>query len=114
MFDKAPHEEWAVERRVLMQRARRQALREHLGRSHRCRRHKGGRTHSGYALDERQKYGGLADARAMQPDEMARRTRQGLARPRRSPTRSESSLPRRSRIARIGPANGVARNEVNR
>ena len=96
-----------------MQRARRQALREHRGRGHRRRGHERGRAHARDALDERQQHAGFADARAMQPDERARRTGKA-AQPRRSPTRRESSLPRLRRIASIGPANGVARNEANR
>ena len=87
-LDKPPDEHRTVERRILVQRAGRKALREHGGRGH-CRRgHERGRAHARDALNERQQYAGFADTGAMQPDERARRTGEaGLAPPLAHPSR---------------------------
>ena len=69
MGEEAPHEPRRVERRELMQRARRQALRQQPRRGDGAGGHQREATAAGKSFDQRHQRQGLADAGAVQPDQ---------------------------------------------
>ena len=114
MGEKAAHEAGRVERRELVEGAGRQAPLQQPRRGDGAGRHQRAAAALGQPFDQRQQRQRLADAGAVQPDQRARRARDCPASPRRSSSRSASSLPRLSRSESSGPASGVASRVASR